>query len=283
MNITAGKAIVAAVLLLLFTSYTGCVHTDKHILTAEDEALLQATKIIKFELKDSTWRDKVSYDIYNSAKENLEKVGFKVVLADSKDYDAILTIDYNEIKGVRCYVQGRPYIPGNETIVKVKVNFSHVKLGQLIERSAILSGDARITTDQALFSPAECEKIAYANVENKFEFHSFFSYLSELIALRTGMFINHLKAKNPAIRAYIANLFGRIRYKKGLDALILALQDKNLTVRQEAAAALAKIGNIKAIEPLNDALAVEKSDSAKKIFKTALTDLSAHIKVDEKH
>ena len=65
-------------------------------------------------------------------------------------------------------------------------------------------------------------------------------------------------------------MLGIIGDEKAVDALILVLKDKNRFVRQEAIAALGKIGGERVVESLTQALVEEKDefvqDSMRKVL-----------------
>ncbi len=65
-------------------------------------------------------------------------------------------------------------------------------------------------------------------------------------------------------------MLGIIGDEKVVDALILVLKDKNRLVRQEAIAALGKIGGARLVKPLTQALEEEKDefviDSIKRVL-----------------
>ena len=65
-------------------------------------------------------------------------------------------------------------------------------------------------------------------------------------------------------------MLGIIGDEKAVDALILVLKDKNRFVRQEAIAALGKIGGERVVEPLTQALGEENDefvqDSMRKVL-----------------
>ena len=70
--------------------------------------------------------------------------------------------------------------------------------------------------------------------------------------------IRNLENKNPNVRAYAAEVLGKIGDKEAIEPLILALNDSEISVRYKAVNALGKIGDKEAIEPL--ILALNDSD-----------------------
>ena len=82
--------------------------------------------------------------------------------------------------------------------------------------------------------------------------------------------IKELKHKDISVRRNAAETLGMMREKKAVDSLILLLKDRNRFVRQEAVAALGKIGGKGLVQPLTQALEEEKNefviDSIKKVL-----------------
>jgi HEAT repeat protein len=78
------------------------------------------------------------------------------------------------------------------------------------------------------------------------------------------------KNRDISVRRSAAETVGIIGDEKSVDSLILVLKDKNRFVRQEAIAALEKIGGARLVEPLTQALEEEKDefviDSIKKVL-----------------
>jgi hypothetical protein len=238
-----------------------------------NKEILRSIKTIKLEIVSSSWRKKGVYNVRQAVKESLERVGFRIAEAGNEPYDAVLKIDYQEVKGTRCYVENRPYIPGDETIINLTVQLEHKTLGRILEREISARADPRITTTQKLLSPAECEQVVYGNALAKFKKMPTFNYLGELIALRSGSLLDKLKDDNPAVRRRTAQLFGEIRYTGAVEFLIASLQDEEPNVRKEAAIALGKIGDTRAIKPLQARLLTETNQDIQKSFEQVLKKL----------
>ena len=86
----------------------------------------------------------------------------------------------------------------------------------------------------------------------------------------TEELIKDLKLKDSSARRHAIEMLGIMRDQRAVDALILVLKDKNRFVRQEAIAALGKIGGETIVEPLTQALGKEKNefvqDSIRKVL-----------------
>ncbi len=82
--------------------------------------------------------------------------------------------------------------------------------------------------------------------------------------------IKDLTHKDSSVRRHAVEMLGLIGDEKAVDALILVLKDNNRFVRQEAIAALGKIGGARLVEPLTKAQEEEKDefviDSIKKVL-----------------
>jgi HEAT repeat protein len=68
-------------------------------------------------------------------------------------------------------------------------------------------------------------------------------------------------------------MLGIIGDKEAVDALILVLKDQNRFVRQEAIAALGKIGGERPVEPLAKALEEEKDEFVQESVRKVLEKL----------
>jgi len=85
--------------------------------------------------------------------------------------------------------------------------------------------------------------------------------------------INDLKHKDDSVRRSATEMLGIIGDDKAMDALIVALNDKNRFVRQEAIAALEKIGGTRLVVPLTQALEQEKNEFVKDSIQKVLDKL----------
>jgi HEAT repeat protein len=86
----------------------------------------------------------------------------------------------------------------------------------------------------------------------------------------TKELIKDLGLKDSSARRHAIDMLGILGDEKAVDALILVLKDKNRFVRQEAIAALEKIGSERIVEPLTQTLVEEKNefvqDSIRKVL-----------------
>jgi len=84
-----------------------------------------------------------------------------------------------------------------------------------------------------------------------------------------------LENKDSIIRRGVVEKIASVEDESAIDALILALKDKDRFVRQEAVLALKKIGGSKAVEQLNQALNTEKNEFVIDAIKMALERLQS--------
>jgi HEAT repeat protein len=76
----------------------------------------------------------------------------------------------------------------------------------------------------------------------------------------TEELIKDLKLKDSSARRHAIDMLGILGDEKAVDALILVLKDDNRFVRQDAIAALVKIGGERIVAPLTQALETEKNE-----------------------
>jgi len=87
--------------------------------------------------------------------------------------------------------------------------------------------------------------------------------------------IKDLKHKDSSVRRHAVETLRIIEDEKAVDALILVLKDKNRFVRQEAIAALGKIGGSRSVEHLTQAFDTEKDEFVKDTIRKALEKLQS--------
>ena len=85
--------------------------------------------------------------------------------------------------------------------------------------------------------------------------------------------IKDLKHKDDSVRRHAIEILKIIGDDKAVDVLIVALNDKNRFVRQEAIAALGKIGGIRPVGPLSQALKQDKNEFVKNSIQIVLDKL----------
>ena len=165
------------------------------------------TASIKIEATTSTWREGQPYDIYNSLKEKLESVGFKVVSAEGEPYDALLSVEYEETKG-GYYSGGLFTVGGYGTRIYCTLKLFDNTGSLLFEKTISASTPYTVTLHGG--------ETLYGKALEDFKDEFYFKYLGEVIAAK----------------------FGDAR---AVEALTQALEDENYYVRYHAAAALEKI------------------------------------------
>ncbi|MFC2063036.1 HEAT repeat domain-containing protein [Chloroflexota bacterium] len=87
--------------------------------------------------------------------------------------------------------------------------------------------------------------------------------------------IKELSHKDSSKRINAAEILGMMTDEKAVDALIPVLEDKNRFVREAVALALGKIGNVKAIKHLTQALENERDEFVKEFLKKAIEKIQS--------
>ncbi len=87
--------------------------------------------------------------------------------------------------------------------------------------------------------------------------------------------IKALGHENPTIQQDAAESLGMSRDERATEPLIQNLKDKNKFVRKEVIMALGKIGGTSAVEPLTNALRVEKDEFVKRLIENILETLQS--------
>jgi HEAT repeat protein len=85
--------------------------------------------------------------------------------------------------------------------------------------------------------------------------------------------INQLKNRDSSVRQNAAETIGNMRDEKAVDSLIPVFKDHDRFVRQGVVWALGKIGGVRALEALNQALIEEKDEFVKDSIKRAIERL----------
>jgi hypothetical protein len=85
--------------------------------------------------------------------------------------------------------------------------------------------------------------------------------------------IEQLKNKDSSVRRSAAESIGIMRDEKAVDSLLLVLKAPNRFVRQEVVRALSKIGGVRALESISQALVGEKDEFVKDSMKRAIERL----------
>lgn len=206
---------------------------------------------VKIEATASTWREgEEPYNIYDAIESKLASAGvIKVVSEDGKPYDALLSVEYREIKG-SSYMGG-----GYGTTIRCILEL-HDNMGNLLFEKEIWTW------------PQEREYLSgnetlYSKSLDYFKEQNYYKYLSEVIINKLGvvdkvpMFITNLNPENnlPGTRLVAAEILGVLGDNRAVEPLIQTLlADEDFSIRKSAAKALGEIGDARAVEDLTQAL-----------------------------
>jgi HEAT repeat protein len=204
---------------------------------------------IKLDVSSSTWKDASQpYDIESDIKEKMQLLGLKVIEDGGPTYDAILYVDYTEIKGGQ-YTSG---------IYGTKI---HCKL-KLVDRTLRTLFEKEVSG----FPPWASYTNPYNEALDDFTDEAYFKYLGEIIASKFGLgdevsvMLHALQDTDDNTRDDAAEALATIvgpQDTRAIEPLVQAMQTSVgsgtcLTVSAEAeysAMALAKIG-VQAIDYL---------------------------------
>jgi len=254
---------------------------------------LKATRVVKAIARTSTWRrGSEPFDIGSSVKNQLERVGFKVVGgADNQHYDALLRTDYSE-------EQGRPFSAGGFTTnIKLSVTLTHKRVrGKLFDKTVCIEP----FPTQVIGTTMATEYDLYQEALRVLSCDPLIKYLGEFVASalnisggdyasvlvsalkdndgetqnRAADALLRLSSDEPSMTDEITRLLvpvlkdtladarhqavrvlGDLKARGAVEALIEVLRNDNEgIIRSTAAYALGEIGDRRAVGPLADAL-----------------------------
>ena len=95
--------------------------------------------------------------------------------------------------------------------------------------------------------------------------------------LRLAFYIEKLETGDVAERWKAAESLARLGDDRGIDPLLVALQDEDWRVRQKSAWALGQLGDSRAIEPLLRAMRHER-DTVREIMEEAVNNIRARMR-----
>jgi len=206
---------------------------------------------IQIKVMSSTWREgEKPYDICSAISDKLEEVGFAVAPEGSNAYDAVLLVDYEEGKGSEYYWTAN-HLPtdfgGFGTSIHCKLEL-YDKDNHLLWDEEIRAGTSQSVRDSL-----------YNSAVKNFKSRMCFKYLGDIIAVQYG------------------SAPGSEDYRRKLEALIQALKyedtDGSMYFRGDAALALGKIGDARAVEPLIEMLNKDEDWYVRSCVAEALGDI----------
>lgn len=212
---------------------------------------------VKIIVESSTFRSwEAPYNIRDDISKKLAKGGFQIVTKENEPYDAIMFLYYKETKSGLYKMQGTNFnSPGTQITCKIHVRSTTGKT--LLEHT--IKGITKGKT--VLHGPEPYYKLAVSD----FKKSVYFEYVDEILAAKFGigdevtvlisaMEKNIRKSEKVKTAKEAAESLGEIGDIRAVEPLIEALRHGYIRTKIAAIKALTKIGDANAVDPLIEKL-----------------------------